>query len=42
MQQVTLLIKRGDHYEAHFSDRVEFWTLDLQRQLGTANVHKIR
>jgi len=36
----TLIIKRGSHYEVHYVDRVEFWSLDLQTKLDTLKTHQ--
>jgi len=37
--QEKLIVKRVDHYEVHFFDRVEFWDETMSKQLGVSKVH---
>lgn len=42
--KVLLIIKRlapDKHYEVHFNDRVEFWSMDMQTKQGESKVEKV-
>lgn len=41
MPTVTFILRRSDHYEVHYPTHVEFWSLDLQKQLGTSPTHQV-
>lgn len=40
-QTVSLVIKWSDHYEVHYPDHVEFWSLDRQTKLGESPVETV-
>jgi len=39
INQLRLVIKREDHYELHFDNSVEFWSLDMKQKIDESKVH---
>ena len=38
LEKPILIVKREDHYEVHYSGRVEFWDLKMKKKTGESTV----